>query len=209
MQFQVYNTEGDVTSKIRVHDSVFKITPNDDVIHRAIVAEMTNARQGTRSTKTRSEVRGGGRKPWRQKGGGVARSGTIRSPLWRGGGIVFGPKPHNYRHRLPKKMKQLARRSVLSQRASQKEIYVIDQISFQEPKTRFFLAVLQKLGIEEKKVTFFPSKVDRNVILSARNLPNVLVVPAEQASTYDLLDCDVLLFDKAGIKKIVAQLTVR
>lgn len=209
MQFQVYNTEGDVTSKIRVHDSVFKITPNDDVIHRAIVAEMTNARQGTRSTKTRSEVRGGGRKPWRQKGRGVARAGTIRSPLWRGGGVVFGPKPHNYRHRLPKKMKQLARRSVLSQRASQKEIYVIDQISFQEPKTRFFLAVLQKLGIEEKKVTFFPSKVDRNVILSARNLPNVLVVPAEQASTYDLLDCDVLLFDKAGIKNIVAQLTVR
>ena len=209
MQFQVYNTEGDVTSKIRVHDSVFKITPNDDVIHRAIVAEMTNARQGTRSTKTRSEVRGGGRKPWRQKGGGVARSGTIRSPLWRGGGVVFGPKPHNFRHRLPKKMKRLARRSVLSQRASQKEIYVIDQISFQEPKTRFFLAVLQKLGIEEKKVTFFPSKVDRNVILSARNLPNVLVVRAEQASTYDLLDCDVLLFDKAGIKKIVAQLTVR
>lgn len=209
MQFQVYNTEGDVTSKIRVHDSVFKITPNDDVIHRAIVAEMTNARQGTRSTKTRSEVRGGGRKPWRQKGRGVARAGTIRSPLWRGGGVVFGPKPHNYQHRLPKKMKQLARRSVLSQRASQKEIYVIDQISFQEPKTRFFLAVLQKLGIEEKKVTFFPSKVDRNVILSARNLPNVLVVPAEQASTYDLLDCDVLLFDKAGIKNIVAQLTVR
>jgi len=208
MQFTVYNTEGDATSKVKVHDSVFKISPNEDVIHRAVVSEMTNARQGTRSTKTRSEVRGGGRKPWRQKGRGVARTGSIRNPIWRGGGITFGPKPHVYQSRLPKKMKQLARRSVLSSRTSQKEIVVIDHISLDEPKTKAFLSILVKMGLEDKKVTFLPSEIDRNILLSARNLPNVLVIPAEKASTYDLLDCDILLFDKLGIKKIADQLAV-
>ena len=208
MQFSVYSTDGTVSSKVKVHDSVFKIKPNEDVIFRAVVSEMTNARQGTRSTKTRSEVRGGGKKPWRQKGRGVARAGSIRSPIWRSGGVTFGPKPHTYRSRLTKKMKQLARRSILSYRASQKEIYVVDQISFDKPKTRTFISMLQKMGLEEKKITFLPAEIDKNCFLSARNLPNVIMVPAEKASSYDLLDCDVLLFDKPGIKKIGDQLTV-
>lgn len=208
MQFPVYSTEGEVVSKVRVHDSVFKIEPNEDVVHRAVVSEMSNARQWSHSTKTRGEVRGGGRKPWRQKGRGVARAGSIRSPIWRGGGVVFGPKPHKRTVNLPRKMKRLARRSVLSQRALNKEIYVVDRITFDEPKTRSFLSILEKIGIEGRKVAFLPHKMEKNVILSARNLHDVLIIPAESASTYDLLDCQVLLFDKEGIKKLADQLAV-
>lgn len=208
MQFSVHNLEGEVVSRVRVHDSVFKITPNEDVIYRAVVSERTNLRQGTRSTKNRAAVRGGGRKPWRQKGRGVARAGSIRSPLWRGGGVTFGPKPRKLTYRLPKKMKRLARRSVLSQRASDKEIYVIDEIVFDKPRTKSFVAVLERMGLNEKRVTFLPSELNRNIILSARNLPNVTIVSAEQASAFDLLDCDALLFDKGGIKKLENQLRV-
>ncbi|MEE9167370.1 MAG: 50S ribosomal protein L4 [Candidatus Neomarinimicrobiota bacterium] len=207
MQFQVYNSDGESTSRVRVHDSVFKIKPVEDVVYRAAVSEMTGKRRGTHATKNRAAVRGGGRKPWRQKGRGVARAGSNRSPLWRGGGVIFGPSPREHSYRLPKKMKRLARRSVLSQRAMDKEIYVVDKIEFKHPKTKSFVAVLSKMGLDEKKITFLPGEVNRNVLLSARNLPNVRVVPAAGASTYDLLDCDVLLFDKAGIKNLEGQLT--
>ncbi|MFQ6674170.1 MAG: 50S ribosomal protein L4 [Fidelibacterota bacterium] len=195
-----------MTSKVRVNDAVFKTEPNDDVVYRAVVSEMTAARQGTRSTKTRAEVRGGGRKPWRQKGRGVARAGSTRSPLWKGGGVVFGPKGSLYRNRLPKKMRRLARRSVLSQRAGDKEIIVVDHLTVDGPKTKSFVRILSNLGIEGKKVTFLPGDVDTNIILASRNLSHVMVVPAQQASTYDLLNCEVLLFDKEGIKQLNRQL---
>ncbi|MCH8011674.1 MAG: 50S ribosomal protein L4 [Candidatus Marinimicrobia bacterium] len=208
MRLQVHNTNGEATSKVMVHDSVFKIEPNEDVVYRAVIAEMINSRQGTHSTKTKGEVRGGGRKPWRQKGRGVARAGSIRSPIWRGGGVTFGPKPKKYKARLPKKMKRLARRSVLSQKIKDKAIVILDEIKFDTPKTKLFLEVLSNLGIEKKKITFLPWQVDRNVMLSLRNIPNVSLVRAKQVSTIDLLDCEVLLFEKKGIKELNEQLLV-
>ena len=208
MNIPVYNAKGEKTSRVKVDDSVFKIEPNEDVVHRAVVAEMTNSRQGTHSTKTRSEVRGGGRKPRRQKGGGVSRAGTIRSPIWRGGGVVFGPKPRDYKNRLPKKMKQLARRSALSQRVKEQAVYVIDEMIIGDPKTKDFRKLLQGLGIDEKKVTVLVGEMETNLSLSARNMPNVFLIPAADASTYDLLDCEAVLFDKAGIKKLSDQLAV-
>lgn len=208
MDLPVHNIDGDVISKVRVKDSVFKIEPNADAVYRAVLAERTNSRQGTHSTKSRSEVRGGGRKPWRQKGRGVARAGTIRSPLWKGGGIVHGPKPKNYKYKLPKKMKSLARRSVLSQRAGDKEIMVIEEVSLSSPKTREFVNVLEKLGIEGKKITFLPAARNENVALAARNLPNVTLINAAHASTYDLIDGEVLLIEKEGLRKLNDQLAV-
>ena len=172
------------------------------------MSENTNSRQGTSSTKTRSEVSGGGKKPWKQKGRGAARAGTIRSPLWKGGGITHGPKPKNYKYDLPKKMKQLARRSVLSQRIKDKQIIVVDELKFDTPKTKNFLKLMISLGINDKKVAFFPEKNIDVVFKSARNLPNVTIVVSKNASTYDLLDAEVLLFDKEGIKALNKQLEV-
>ena len=208
MDLPVHNFEGEVISKMKVKDSVFKIEPNTDVVYRAVVSEMTNSRQGTHSTKTRSEVRGGGRKPWRQKGRGVARAGSIRSPIWKGGGVTHGPKPKDYLYKLPKKMKRLARRSVLSQRAGDKEIKVVEEISLASPKTKDFSYILNKLGIDGKKTTFFPAASNKNVALSVRNLPNVTIVEATNASTYDLLNAEVLLFEKDGLKNLNDQLAV-
>ncbi len=208
MDLPVHNFEGEVISKVRVEDSVFKIEPNADVVYRAVMSEMTNSRQGTHSTKTRSEVRGGGRKPWRQKGRGVARAGSIRSPIWKGGGVTHGPKPKDYKYKLPKKMRRLARRSVLSQRAGDKEIMVVEEVSLASPKTKDFAHILNKLGIVGKKITFFSVTSNKNVVLSARNLSNVTVIEAINASTYDLLDAEVLLFEKEGLKKLNDLLTV-
>tara|TARA_A100001037_G_scaffold49999_1_gene42047 strand:- start:1403 stop:2029 length:627 start_codon:yes stop_codon:yes gene_type:complete len=208
MDISIHNSSGEIISKVRLSDSVFKIKPNDDVIFRAVMSENTNSRQGTSSTKTRSEVSGGGKKPWKQKGRGAARAGTIRSPLWKGGGITHGPKPKNYKYDLPKKMKQLARRSVLSQRVKDKQIIVVDELKFDTPKTKNFLNLLISLGINDKKVAFFPEKNIDVVFKSARNLPNVTIVVSKNASTYDLLDAEVLLFDKEGIKVLNKQLEV-
>ena len=204
----VHNIEGKVISKVRVEDSVFKIEPNADAVYRAVMSEMTNSRQGTHSTKTRSEVRGGGSKPWRQKGRGVARAGSIRSPIWKGGGVTHGPKPKDYKYKLPKKMRSLARRSVLSQRVGDKEIMIVEEVSLASPKTKDFTDILIKLGIVGKKITFLPVASNKNVVLSARNLPNVTVIEAVNASTYDLLDAEVLLFEKEGLKKLNDLLTV-
>tara|TARA_B100000029_G_scaffold502653_1_gene578279 strand:- start:4148 stop:4777 length:630 start_codon:yes stop_codon:yes gene_type:complete len=208
MNLQVYNSNGEVISKVKVADSVFKIKPNKDVIFRAIMSEMTNSRQGTHSTKTRSDVRGGGRKPWRQKGRGVARAGTIRSPIWRSGGITHGPKPKDYNYKLPKKMKKLAKRSVLSQRAGDKEILVIDEILMDRPKTKDLFTLIDRLGIADKKIAFLIDSGNKNVVLSGRNLPNVKVLDAINASTYDLIDAEVLLFEKNGLKKLDGQLVL-
>ena len=208
MDISIHNSSGEIISKVRLSDSVFKIKPNDDVIFRAVMSENTNSRQGTSSTKTRSEVSGGGKKPWKQKGRGAARAGTIRSPLWKGGGITHGPKPKNYKYDLPKKMKQLARRSVLSQRIKDKQIIVVDELKFDTPKTKNFLKLMISLGINDKKVAFFPEKNTDVVFKSARNLPNVTIVVSKNASTYDLLDAEFLLFDKEGIKALNKQLEV-
>ena len=165
MKFNVLKQDGKKGSTITVDDSVFGIKPNESVVHQAVVAELANSRQGTHAAKNRSARKGGGKKPFKQKGTGVARAGTIRSPIWRGGGITFGPQPHSYETRLPKKMKRLARRSVLSHRASSGDLVVVDEISVSSPKTKDFIQVLQSLNLEGKKVTVLVSSFDEKIFL--------------------------------------------
>ena len=209
MKFNVLKQDGKKGSTITVDDSVFGIKPKKSVVHQAVVAELANSRQGTHASKNRSARKGGGKKPFKQKGRGVARAGTIRSPIWRGGGITFGPQPHSYETRLPKKMKRLARRSVLSHRASSGDLVVVDEISVSSPKTKNFIQVLQSLNLEGKKVTVLVSSFDEKIFLAARNIPNVYVVEANSASTYDLLDCEVLLIEEAGLSLLNEQLMVK
>ncbi len=192
-----------------VSDSVFGIIPNETIVHQAVSAEMANSRQGTHASKNRALVRGGGRKPFKQKGRGVARAGTIRSPIWRGGGTVFGPQPHEYTVRLPKKMKSLARRSVLSQKALDKNLIVVESLSVKAAKTKEFVKLLENVNLIDRKVTVLVSALDEALFLAARNLPNIYVVRATHASTYDLLDCDVILAEKAGLALLNDQLTVK
>ena len=199
MNFNTIKPDGTKGTAVKVDNGVFKIKPNEAVVYQAVIQELHNQRQGTHSAKSRGMVKGGGRKPWRQKGRGVARAGTIRSPLWKGGGTVFGPEPHPYKKRMPKKMKQLARKSVLSHKASKGEIFIVDELIQPEPKTSTFYGFLISLDIQEKKVLVLPEEMEKNIRLSVRNLPNVNIKKADSASTYDLINHEVLLFDKSGL----------
>jgi large subunit ribosomal protein L4 len=199
MNFNTIKPDGTKGTAVKVDNGVFKIKPNEAVVYQAVIQELHNQRQGTHSAKSRGMVKGGGRKPWRQKGRGVARAGTIRSPLWKGGGTVFGPEPHPYKKRMPKKMKQLARKSVLSHKASKGEIFIVDELIQPEPKTSTFYGFLISLDIQEKKVLVLPEEMEKNIRLSVRNLPNVNIKKADSASTYDLINHEVLLFDKPGL----------
>ena len=152
-------------------------------------------------------VKGGGRKPWRQKGRGVARAGTIRSPLWKGGGTVFGPEPHSYKKRMPKKMKQLARKSILSYKASKGEIFIVNEFVQLEPKTAIFYEFLKSLDIQKQKILVLPEEIGKNIRLSVRNLYNVDINKADSASTYDLINHDFLLFDKPGLLSLNEKLS--
>jgi len=208
MKFNILKPDGTKGSSITVDDSVFAIEPNNSVVHQAVVTELANGRQGTHSAKNRSEVRGGGKKPWKQKGRGVARAGTIRSPIWKGGGVVFGPEPHKYNKKISKKMRQLARRSVLSSKAKNGEIIILEDISISAPKTKDFAELLKKLNLSGKKITILVAGYSDDLFLAVRNIPNIYLVDATSASTYDLLDCETLLFDKAGLSLINNQLTL-
>ena len=206
MKFNITKEDGSKGSSINVDDSVFGIEPNNSVVHQAVVAELANGRQGTHSTKNRSEVRGGGRKPFKQKGRGVARAGSTRSPIWKGGGTVFGPEPHEYDKKISKKMRKIARRSVLSNKANNGEIIVLENITVKTPKTNDFAKFLDKLNLLGKKITILVAAYSDDLFLAARNIPNIYLVEATSASTYDLLDCESLLFDKAGLSLINKQL---
>lgn len=208
MELQVFNLDGSKGSKVKLNKSIFGIEPQEDAIFRAVQSELTNSRQGTHATKNRSKVKGGGRKPWRQKGRGVARAGTIRSPLWKGGGTVFGPEPHGYSYKLPKKIRALARRSVLSDKVQNEAIIVIDELNVSVPKTKEFVKILNDLNITDKKILVLLSENKDNVFLAGRNLANVAVLEAAHASTYDLIDCDIILIEKFGIEALTKQLLV-
>ena len=199
MNFNTIKSDGTKGTAVKVDNGVFKIKPNEAVVYQAVIQELHNQRQGTHSAKSRGMVKGGGRKPWRQKGRGVARAGTIRSPLWKGGGTVFGPEPHPYKKRMPKKMKQLARKSVLSHKASKGEIFIVDELIQPEPKTSTFYGFLISLDIQNKRVLVLPAEMEKNIRLSVRNLPNTNITKADSASTYDLISHEVLLFDKPGL----------
>ena len=208
MKLNVINSDGGKGEAISVDKSVFGIKPNESVVHQAVIAELANSRQGTHASKNRSAVRGGGKKPWKQKGRGVARAGTNRSPIWRGGGTVFGPEPHNYKTKISKKMKRLARRSVLSDRAKDGDILVIEEISVSSYKTKDFVDFINKFDLKGKKLTVLVASFNEDLFLSSRNIPNIYLVEATSASTYDLLDCEKLLIDKAALSILNKQLMV-
>ena len=200
MKLDVLNIDGSKGSTINLDDSIFDIEPNQHVVHQAVISELSNSRQGTHSSKNRSKVRGGGKKPWKQKGRGVARAGTIRSPLWKGGGVIFGPEPHKYTKKTSKKMRRLARKSVLSDKAKNGKLIVIDDISLNEPKTKLLLSLFESLKLSDSKITLLVDSEKNNLFLAARNLPNVYLVESTSASTYDLIDCDVIVAEKSGLE---------
>jgi len=207
MKFDIVNLKGSKVSDLNADSNVFGIEPNIGAIRQAVLSEMTNMRQGTHSTKNRSDVKGGGKKPWKQKGRGVARAGTIRSPLWKGGGTVFGPEPHDYNHKLPKRLSKLARCSILSTKASEGNILVVEDFTINSHKTSAFVAIIESLDLKNKKLTVLVSEYNENLDKSVRNLKNVYLIDAKKASSYDLIDCDVLLIDKASIEILTGMLS--
>ncbi len=188
--------------KIELEKDIFEVEPNDHVIYLAVKAYLANQRQGTHKAKERSEVRGGGRKPWRQKGRGTARAGTIRSPLWVGGGTIFGPKPHKYTQKLNKKVKQLARKSALSIKAKNNQLLVVEDFDFETPKTKQLVDILNALDVAGKKALILTNGTKNNVFRSSKNIEKVKVLEAYKASAYDLLNNQVLILQKSAVEDI-------
>jgi len=203
MELDVYQIDGMSSgTSVVLPDEVFDIEPNDHLIYQAVRCEMTNSRQGTVSAKNRSMVRGGGRKPWRQKGRGTARAGTIRSPIWVGGGRVFGPRPRNFKMKITKKMKRQARLSAYTYKARQEEVMLIEDFKLENPKTREIYQILKNLNIEGKKVLLLTSEYDPIIVRAGRNIPYLIIQQASDASTYDILNCDTLLIQQNALDKI-------
>ena len=197
----VLSQTGASVGEIELNDAIFGITPNEAVLFDAVIAQRASLRQGNHKVKNRSEVAGGGRKPWRQKGTGRARQGSIRSPQWRGGGVVFGPTPRSYSYKLPKKVRRLALKSALSAKVLEQNFLVLDALTLDAPKTKDFKAVLAALEIN-KKALFVTAEVNENVVLSARNISGVTVVTAEGINVLDLLGHDKVVFTKAAVEKV-------
>lgn len=195
------NQAGSSVGEIELNDKVFGIEPNEAVLFEAIIAQRASLRQGNHKVKNRSEVAGGGRKPWRQKGTGRARQGSIRSPQWRGGGVVFGPTPRSYSYKLPKKVRRLALLSALSSKAREESIVVLEGLAFDAPKTKEFVKVLSNLSID-KKALFVTADLDENVALAARNIPGITVVSATGINVLDLVGHDKLVLTKSAVEKV-------
>ena len=200
-QVQVYNQEGRKTSKLELADSVFGIEPNADAMHLAVVSYLANQRQGTQSTLTRSEVSGGGAKPWRQKGTGRARQGSTRSPQWTHGGIALGPKPRKYKVELNKKVKRLAMKSALSAKVADEEMMVVNKVELEGIKTKAIVEMLAKLKAA-KKTLIVTDSVDEVIYKSARNIEGVKVATVNTLCVYDILNCDSFVVLKDAAKKI-------
>lgn len=198
---KLYKQDGSENGTVELNDAIFGVEPNESVIFDAVVMQRASLRQGTHMTKNRSAVSGGGRKPWRQKGTGRARQGSIRAPQWRGGGIVNGPSPRSYSYKLPKKVRRLAIKSVLSQKVLDSNLIVIDALSFDTPKTKDFAEMLDKLNVNSKVLVALEDG-NETAALSARNLPNVTVVPAEGVNVLDVLNNDKLILTQAALSKI-------
>ncbi len=197
----VVNMEGKSVGTIELADSVFGIEPNAAVMHQAVVSYLAAQRQGTQSALTRSEVSGGGKKPWRQKGTGRARQGSTRAPQWTHGGIVFAPKPRNYRFSVNKKVRRLAMKSAFSSKAKENEIIVVDSIAMDEYKTKTVVAMLNAIGADKKALIVLPA-VDSKVIKSANNIPGVKTTQVNTLNVYDILNADKLVIVKDAVSKI-------
>jgi large subunit ribosomal protein L4 len=201
-QVAKFDQSGNELEKVELNDSVFNDKINEHVVHQVVNAQLAARRGGNASTKTRGKVRGGGRKPWRQKGTGRARHGSIRSPLWVGGGITFGPSPRSYDKKLTKKMKRLALRSVLTDKVQRDEVILVDKIDLDKPKTKAVVQILADLNLEEKKTLIVMPEKDKNLYLSARNIPNVKTLLAGSVNAYDLLDNEMIIFIEEAVKMV-------
>ncbi len=208
MKLDIYQKSGKKSAKkVTLNEAVFGITPNEHCVYLAVSSEMSSIRQGTHSSKTKGEVAGSGAKPWRQKGTGRARVGHIRNPSRVHGSKAFGPKPHGYDKKVNKKVRQLARRSVLSQKVSKNSFIVLDNIFPETPKTSEFTGLLKNLSLTEKKVTVLTDSMEENLYLGSRNIKNICVVPVQSASAYDLLDCQMILANEASVEILNKQLS--
>ena len=196
----VYNMEGNEVGTMELYDAVFGVNVNEHLVHMAVVAQLANKRQGTQKAKTRSEVSGGGRKPWRQKGTGHARQGSTRAPQWTGGGIVFAPTPRDYTIRLNKKEKRAALKSALTSRVNENKFVVVDELKFDEIKTKNFKAVMDNLKVSRALVVLDSN--DKNTVLSARNLPDVKTSFVNTINVYDILKYNTVVATKAAVASI-------
>jgi large subunit ribosomal protein L4 len=201
MQVPVYNVQGEQVSETELRDDIFAVAVNKALMHQALLRQLANARLGTHKAKARGEVRGGGRKPWRQKGTGRARQGSIRAPHWRGGGTVFGPTPRSYKQKMPRKMRRQALRSALSVKASGAQVMVLDAFDMSEPKTKEVLGILQNLGIDSSALILLPQR-DEAILRSVRNLPEVRTLVAQYLNVRDLLKYDYILMPLASLEVI-------
>ena len=200
MKVDLYNKEGKKTSKIDLNDKVFLVEPNEHTIYLTVKSELASKRQGTSSSKTRGEVRGGGAKPWKQKGTGRSRVGSTRNPARVHGGSAFGPEPRQYKDKINKKVKNNARKSALSQKVKSKLFKIVDSLSMDTFKTKEFSNVLDNLEVNNTKLVMIVGDNDKNLYLSCRNLNDVKLVSAKHVSTYDIINSNMLLFDKSGIE---------
>ncbi len=198
----VINQRGDKVDSIELDEKIFNADIRDHLVQRVVVWQLAKRRRGTASTKTRSQVRGGGKKPWRQKGTGRARAGTSRSPIWKGGGTVFGPHPRSYAFSLPKKVRKAALRSVLSSKLQQDHLIVVDKIDLDEAKTKAFLDVCKDIGLDEDKVLFVTGEKDETLHRCSRNVHRYLVLPCEGLNVYDLLRYEKLVLLQDAVPRI-------
>jgi large subunit ribosomal protein L4 len=197
MDYKLYNINGSESSKkFKLNKAVYGIEPNEHCIYLTVKSEMASIRQGTSSSKTRAEVRGGGVKPWKQKGTGRARVGSTRNPSRVHGGVAFGPKPRKYSLKVNKKVKKVAKRSVLSQKLLEKKLIIIENFDFNSGKTKDFIKILNDFNLIDTKTTILLNEVKDNIIFGSRNLRNIYLSEASNASTVDLLDCEILILDK-------------
>lgn len=197
----LYNISGSQIGELELSDAVFGIEPHKHVLHEAVVMQRASERLGTHKVKGRSEVRGGGRKPWKQKGTGRARQGSIRAPQWKGGGVVFGPTPRSYAYKLPKKVRRLAIKSALSSKVIAGEIIVLDQLTMNQPKTKEFVSILKNLNVGRKALVV-SDQLDDNVALSARNIPGIKFLEAGGINVLDVMVHDKLILTKGAVQKI-------
>jgi large subunit ribosomal protein L4 len=196
------NTDNVKIEDIELQDGVFNAPIKEHAVHQVVCSQLASRRRGTSSTKGRSEVRGGGKKPWRQKGTGNARAGTSRSPLWKGGGVVFGPKPRDYSFSVPRKMRKVALRSVLTSKVQEDKLLVLDQLAFEKPSTKQMVAILSRLIGDQGSVVIALGDWTEATWLSGRNIPGVRVIHAENLSVYTALQYDYLIVDKTGLSII-------
>lgn len=202
LEVEIKDINNNSKGKISVSDKIFDNESDPSIVHSSVLTYLSNQRQGTHATKTRAFVRGGGKKPWKQKHTGRARHGSTRSPIWRGGGITFGPQPRDYSKKLPKKVKKQALLKALSMKYKDSEIIVLDKINIEKPYTKEVVKILKALDLIDKKVLFVTNEIDKNLILSARNIPTVNVTNTSELNVYQLVTHDYILFTEEAIKQI-------